>query len=134
MPRGHQAEGAVEDVALVGCHVLVTYTSELLTVNLWKFAYTVVDGAVVQTDMKRNGRLTRYTYNSSHYQRSETFDAERSEPCVVGLRARSGTNLMTAVTVRCQGRDGPIVRTVPATHETKDALVRLTGSLPRRAG
>jgi YD repeat-containing protein len=94
---------------------------ELIT---WEFAYTVVDGAVVQTDMKRNGRLTRYTYNSSHYQLSETFDADGPNPVSLAYERDPGTNLMTAVTVRCQGRDGPIIRTVPATHETKDALVR----------
>jgi hypothetical protein len=29
----HQAEGAVEHVALVGCHVLGAYTSDVLVVN-----------------------------------------------------------------------------------------------------
>lgn len=99
---------------------------ELIT---FEFAYTVVDGSIVQTDMTRNGERTRYTYNSSHYELTETIDADGPNPLSVTYDRSAATNAITALTLQCIGPDGNVIRTVAATQQTKDFIV---GQLVRR--
>ena len=100
----------------------ITRLSDSETPVTFQFAYTVGDVSVVQTDMTRNGAKTRYTFNSSHYQLSETFDPEGPNPISVTFDRNESTNLISALTVRCAGPDGHVIRTVAATSGTEDAI------------
>jgi Domain of unknown function (DUF6531) len=87
----------------------------------FQFAYTVRDGLVAQTDMTRDGVRTRFTYNSSHYEMSETMDADGPNPISVTYDRSAATNLVSALTVRCLGPDGHVIRNVPARSGTESA-------------
>jgi YD repeat-containing protein len=102
----------------------VTQLSDSTDSTTFEFAYTVSNGSVVQTDMTRNGVRTRYTYNSSHYETSETMNADGPNPISVVYDRRADTNLIRALTVRCVGRDGHVIRNVTARSGTEEATAR----------
>ena len=89
-----------------------------------QFAYTVRDESVVQTDMTRNGVRTRYTYNGRGYELSETLDADGVNPISITYDRSEATNLVSALTVRCIGPDGHVIRNVAARSGTEDATAR----------
>jgi hypothetical protein len=90
----------------------------------FQFAYTVVNESVVQTDMTRDGARTRYRYNSSPYELSKTTDADGPNSISVTFDRSESTNLVSALTVRCAGPDGHVIRTVPATSGSEDLIAR----------
>jgi YD repeat-containing protein len=102
----------------------VTQLSNSTAPVTYQFAYTVSNGSVVQTDMTRNGVRTRYTYDSNHYQLSETIDADGSNPISITYDRSADTNLIRGLTVRCVGRDGRVIRTVAARSGMEDAAAR----------
>lgn len=102
----------------------VTHLSDSEDPVTFQFAYTVSNGSVVQTDMTRNGARTRYRYNSKHYELSETIDADGRNPISVTFDRSAATNLISALTVRCIGPDGRVIRTVAATSGTEDFIAR----------
>ena len=101
----------------------VTHLSSPERVVTFEFAYTLVDGSIVQTDMTRNGRQTRSTYDSGHYELGETFDPDGPNPLSVTFDRHTATNRITALTLRCVGPNGRVTRTVAATQETKDSII-----------
>jgi YD repeat-containing protein len=90
------------------------------------FRYTVVDGAVVQTDVVEDGIRTRYTFNQHRYVLSESIDVDGDNPIVVTYERNPRTNLVTKLTLRCLGPDGPVDWTetdVGWAEETKRELI-----------
>src|SRR2546427_2671247 len=88
----------------------------------FQFAYTVDHGLVTQTDMTRNGVRTRYTYNSKHYEVYEIIDADGPNPISVTFERSAATNLISALTVRCIGPDGHVIRNVAARSGTEYSI------------
>jgi YD repeat-containing protein len=88
----------------------------------FEFVYTVRHGSVVQTDVTRNGELTCHTYNSSHYEVSETIDPDGPDPISVSFDRSESTNLTHALTVRCLSPDGHVIRTVAATSGAEESI------------
>jgi YD repeat-containing protein len=102
----------------------VTQLSDFDVPVTFQFVYTVRDGSIVQTDMTRNGARTRFTYNSNGYPLSETTDADGPNPISVTFDRSEFTNLTSALTVRCVGPDGHVIRTVAATSGTEAFVAR----------
>ena len=100
----------------------VTQLSDSEDPVTFQFAYTVADGLVTQTDMTRDGKRTRYTYNSKHYELSQLIDADGPNPISVTFERSAATNLISALTVRCIGPDGHVIRNVPARSGTEDYI------------
>jgi YD repeat-containing protein len=88
----------------------------------FQFSYTVVGGSVVQTDTTEDGVRMRYGFNVNHYELSETMGADGPHPISVTFDRSASTNLVRAVTVRCAGSGGHVIRTVTATSGSADAI------------
>jgi YD repeat-containing protein len=107
----------------------VTQLSDAEEPITFQFAYTVDNGLVAHTDMTRNGVRTRYTYNSKHYELSQIIDADGPNPISVTFDRSATTNLVSALTVRCLGPDGHVIRNVAARSGSEDSTA---GELIRR--
>jgi YD repeat-containing protein len=90
------------------------------------FDYAGGDGGVSQTAIREyDGTLTRQTYNRHHYLLTQTFDAEGPHPVSVLYTRDEATNLTSAVSISCDGRDGPVDVTVPVLSSAEDASIKL---------
>ncbi|MGE5816269.1 MAG: DUF6531 domain-containing protein [Acidobacteriota bacterium] len=75
-------------------------------VDTIRFAYTVRNGAVVQTDTTEyDGTHTRTTYNSNGYRISDLVDVDGARPVQVLFDRDERTNIAHGGTVRCPGGD-----------------------------
>jgi len=92
------------------------------------FAYRLDRATVVETDVgEDDGTRTVYRFNQSHGVVSEISDADGAAPIALTYQ-RTDSDIVTAVTLSCLGRTGPVSRTVaaasPLDDRARDELVR----------
>jgi len=90
-----------------------------------RLSYTVVDGRVTMNDITENdGTHTVYRFNENHYTLSEIIDARGSNPVSITYDRSFSTNIALAMTIRCLGPEGHVIRTVPTSPGLDDEVKR----------
>jgi YD repeat-containing protein len=82
--------------------------------------YIVENGRIVESQFDEGDGLLVSRYNEQHYIVSETVGADGPAPIVFSFDL-DASNRPTAVTLSCQGPQGPITRSVPLTSARDDA-------------
>ena len=84
----------------------VTRYPDLDEAHTIQFAYTVRNGAVVQTDTTEyDGSHTRTTYNLHHYRTAEIIGLDGPQPVTLSFDRDDVTNVVRSVSVQCAGQE-----------------------------